>query len=100
MRDLLAVGKPASAGDGQVEQVRGVVALGGQVARVRLGQVHAGADLLGDGHAQDVELRRLVRVVGQQPDAVGPDGGQHLRGGGVVALVLAVAVGQVGLVGV
>ena len=32
--------------------------------------------------------------------AVGADGRQHLRGGGVVALVLAVAEGEVGLVGV
>jgi hypothetical protein len=58
--DLLAVvDEPGSAGDGQVEQVRGVVALGGEVAGVRRRQVHAGAQLLGDGDAEQVELQRL-----------------------------------------
>ena len=47
-----------------------------------------------------LELRRLVGVVAEQGDAVGAEREQHLRRGGVVALVLAVAEREVGLVGV
>nr|WP_244524310.1 hypothetical protein [Geodermatophilus dictyosporus] len=60
----------------------------------------AGGHPLGHRDAEQLELGGLVGVVRQQPHPVGAQRGQHLRGGGVVALVLAAAEGQVGLVGV
>ena len=60
----------------------------------------AGRDALGDLDAEALELRGLVGVVAEQGDAVGAEGEQHLRGGGVVALVLAAPEREVGLVGV
>src|SRR5581483_7234 len=85
---------------GQVEGVVRVRDLRLQVAQVGLGHVHTGRQLLNDVDTQGVELERLVRVVAQQADAVGAERVQHLRGGRVVALVVAVAQGTVRGVGV
>src|SRR3712207_1218631 len=82
----------------EVEGVAGVVALRLEVSRVGLGEVDARGDALGDGHAERVELPGLVGVVAQQSDAVHAHRTEHLRGGAVVALVLAAAQGAVRLV--
>src|ERR1700722_1701507 len=61
--------------------------LGGQVGGVGPGKVQRGGDLPGDRDAQAGQLSALVRVVAQQPDAVGAERVQHLGRAGVVALV-------------
>jgi hypothetical protein len=60
--------------------------------------MHAGRHLRGDGHPGAAELAGLVRVVAEQGDPRDPEGVQHLRGGEVAPLVLAVAERDVGLV--
>src|SRR3984885_10194760 len=61
--------------------------LGGQVGGVGPGKVQRGGDLPGNRDAQAGQLGALVRVVGQQRDAVGAERMQHLSCAGVVALV-------------
>jgi hypothetical protein len=61
--------------------------LSGQVGGVGPGKVQRGGDLPDDRDAQAGQLSALVRVVAQQPDAVGAERVQHLGRAGVVALV-------------
>src|SRR3954469_2275441 len=98
VRGAVVTGGLRSAGERQVERVRGVVALGGQIANVRRGQVDPGGDPFVDSNTEPLELGGPVRVVGQQPDPIGAEGEQHLRGGAVVSLVLAAAEGEVRLI--
>jgi hypothetical protein len=53
---------------------------------------------LSDGDSKPVQLGCLVRVVAQQGYPVQPQGTQHLRRDRVVAVVLAVAEREVGVV--
>ena len=84
----------------EVERVLAPTHLRLQVADVRGGDVHARPHLRDDGHAAGAELPGLVRVVAEEGDPRHPKRVQHLRGGHVAALVLAVAQREVRLVGV
>src|SRR5262249_3164832 len=72
--------------------------LGGQVGGVGPGEVQGGGDLPGDRDAQAGQLSALVRVVAQQPDAVGGGRVPPLRGGVVSALTAPVTGGEIGVV--
>ena len=76
------------------------VAFGGKVAVVGRGQVDSRRHLLRHLDPEGSQLSCLVRIVGQQSDAVGAKGGQHLGRCCVVALVFTMAKSQVGFVGV
>jgi hypothetical protein len=66
-----------------------------EVAPVRGGDVDAGRQLLDHGHAVGAELSCLVGVVAQEGDPGRAERMEHLRGGHVAALVLAVTQGHV-----
>src|SRR6476469_4647116 len=84
----------------KLQGVRAAVRLGGEVAPVRRGQVDGGGHPLDHLEAVGGELGGLVRVVGEQRQPLHAQGGQHLRGGRVVAGIGGVAEREVGVVGV
>jgi hypothetical protein len=74
--------------------------LGDQVGGVGPGKVQRGGNLPGDRDTQAGQLSPLVRVVAQQPDAVGAQRVQHLGRTGVVALVGAATEREIRIVGI
>jgi hypothetical protein len=87
-------------GPRKFQRMCGAVPLRRQIAVVGRREVHAGGNLFGNADAQGCQLRGLVRVVAEQPDARGAEGVQHLGSSSVIAFVLAVAQCQVRVVGI